>query len=78
MTNQKLNSILSFLDDVETENVKSMPPKHTKNKNTLNKAQNDLTAELKKKPLINNFFERESPQNENESNKLSNRSNVSL
>ena len=48
------------------------------NKNTLNKAQNYLTAELKKKPLINNFFERESPQNENESNKLSNRSNVSL
>ena len=77
MTNQKLNSILSFLDDVDTENIKSIPPKHSKNKNTLTKAHNDLTAEMKKKPLINNFFEHESQQQTNESeNKTANRPHV--
>jgi hypothetical protein len=77
MTNQKLNSILSFLDDVDTENVKSIPPKHSKNKNTLVKVQNDLTTEMKKKPLINNFFEQESQQHTNESeNKTSSRPHV--
>ena len=77
MTNQKLNSILSFLDDVDTENVKSIPAKHSKNKNTLAKAQNDLTTEMKEKPLMNHFFEHESQQHTNESeNKTSSRPHV--
>lgn len=50
------------MDDVDTENVKNIPERHSRNRHTITKAHDDLTAELKKKPLINNFFEQESQQ----------------
>lgn len=77
LTNQKIDSILSFLDDVESENTKALTQQQKQSRNK-EKQNAEIINEFKKKPLINNFFEREVLNDKENENKLTGRSNSTI